>query len=1040
MKTILTTICIIFFSKFGFGQWEHLDGPYGGTVYDLHIFETGEIWAATDGGVFSSQDSGATWERKNFVPLDQAVTNLIVDDDEIILVTAYFASLFPDDIFLEWRWHNDLMRSSDMGASWEKHFLYTTNRQDISAIPLYKIQNTLFLANFWQISKSIDYGKSWTAIDTGGGTIRATKFYEDEIVYQSFGSIFHSTDLGETWDTISTVDSWYDLIYFEKETLITYNSVNNTFRTSTDFGGSWEDYTISDDLWFENVVRGTSGKLYALGYETYVSENEGKTWELFTNGFREYPSSLKEISPQEILVSTYEGIFKTNDGGDNWSISNNGLLATEVEYLFDLSEERMIASTYNRVTFFSNDAGNNWEQIEELPPVTAAIGKNDSIFLVTVSGLFLSTDELQTIDTLSWRNFLFGKDIDIYNNRIYICEEERVRFTEDLGQTWKTVYHSSGNSNKPNSIEIVGDVFFLTTSGSILKSIDEGVTWKTISESGVSRKRFYQFDSTLVTSSHISNDFGTSWKRFFPKLSPATPESYPLIAPSGFIGKKNLLFANVPHNGFYFSKDFGRSWFPFNDGLENFRARSVLLVGNTLYGGTTNGGIWKRPIEINTVQGNVFYDENANGIFDSNESPVSTTILQTNDERTAVSTDKNGHFQIYPNQKGDTVFVKTKLSGAKIIPPYFVVKNETDSIDFAVTFPELINDLSLSVNAFNSFSPRRTNRIVLTVSNNGNTTLEPKVTFEIDSDITIERPLTFPIESPTDSSRIWNLPPLSPGEQVNIHVLVTLPSFSTWPDFPISAKVESAQIDQTPFDNLYDTLIPSSSFSHTSMSVDRFSLTTNEVATGVPLTYTVNFKNDNDTLVKDLTIISVPSLELDISTFKILGASHPVDWKIIEEGRSIEFSFKNIRLTTDWSEEFNNTGFLVFSIEPQRDLTAEKIISNKGSICLGNSSPEILSASTNINEVVSVFEIKKSTQQLKIYPNPATNHFILEKPFRELFSGILRIFDLSGKQIRKEKIEKTTLYQVNSEGIPKGVCFLQLTENEQVTTGKLFLE
>jgi len=89
---------------------------------------------------------------------------------------------------------------------------------------------------------------------------------------------------------------------------------------------------------------------------------------------------------------------------------------------------------------------------------------------------------------------------------------------------------------------------------------------------------------------------------------------------------------------------------------------------------------------------------------------------------------------------------------------------------------------------------------------------------------------------------------------------------------------------------------------------------------------------------------------------------------------------------------------------------------------------------------VSNKELPSFSNEITIYPNPAADFFTLEKPSRKNISGILQIFDLNGRKIRAEKIEKTNSYQVDLKNISKGIYFLQLTESEQVTTGKLILE
>lgn len=79
---------------------------------------------------------------------------------------------------------------------------------------------------------------------------------------------------------------------------------------------------------------------------------------------------------------------------------------------------------------------------------------------------------------------------------------------------------------------------------------------------------------------------------------------------------------------------------------------------------------------------------------------------------------------------------------------------------------------------------------------------------------------------------------------------------------------------------------------------------------------------------------------------------------------------------------------------------------------------------------------KQQMSSLKIYPNPASDHIILELPESgSNMNGIITIFGMSGQVLIQQKA-KDSMSEINISSLPKGIYFVKLTTEEKINFGK----
>ncbi|MDZ7742264.1 MAG: T9SS type A sorting domain-containing protein [Bacteroidota bacterium] len=77
------------------------------------------------------------------------------------------------------------------------------------------------------------------------------------------------------------------------------------------------------------------------------------------------------------------------------------------------------------------------------------------------------------------------------------------------------------------------------------------------------------------------------------------------------------------------------------------------------------------------------------------------------------------------------------------------------------------------------------------------------------------------------------------------------------------------------------------------------------------------------------------------------------------------------------------------------------------------------------------------TERLSIYPNPANDMISFEGEFEE--SGVLRIYDIYGRLIRKEVIGSLKNTTISVHDLPRGVIIFEFTSGSKRFVSKVSL-
>ena len=345
---------------------------------------------ATGDGIFKSTGGGDTWTK---LPVNVSYSwpsgNYIAIDPSNTL-NIYSVS------------YQSVHKSTDGGDTWTESQVTPHHVNTIVIDPFN--ETTLYAGTDTEgVFKSTDSGQNWTAVNNG---IQALNFPHShshsltidqsnpQIIYAgSINGGLKSTNKGLSWGSLN-LNEW------QVGTLATHASdpgavyaFNHNLWKSTDYGVTWMQLTGSGDICCfgdgDFVIASSSPSTFYLAglwsgstpNGIYKSTDSGSTWMLMNNGLTNETIRTLAVHPTNVDIvfagtmgdwpidpAVDYGLFKTTDGGVNWSHINCGLpevlhINQIAIYPGDPNFIYMASEGENSGVYRSDDGGNCWWKI-----------------------------------------------------------------------------------------------------------------------------------------------------------------------------------------------------------------------------------------------------------------------------------------------------------------------------------------------------------------------------------------------------------------------------------------------------------------------------------------------------------------------------------------------------------------------------------------------------------------------------------------------------------------------------------------------------
>jgi ligand-binding sensor domain-containing protein len=569
------------------GQWvEKNNGLYGGRVSAL-VADGSNLFAGTNGGgVFLSNNNGASWTAVN-----TGLTNLYV----------YSLAVSGSNLFAGT--NSGVFLSTNNGTSWTA---VNTGLTSLNISSLTVSGSNLFAGTTGGgVFLSTNNGASWAAVNTGltfpfvgSLTVSGSNLFAGT----SGGGVFLSTDNGASWKAVNTGLTLQNVYSFtvSGSNLFAGTAGGGVFLSANN-GASWTAVNTGLTNQFVSSLTVSGSNLFAgTNAGVFVSTNNGASWTVVNTGLptNTYVTSLM-ASGSNLFAGTGGGVFLSSNNGASWTAINTGLTSLSVNSL-TVSGSNLFAGIFDGGVFLSTNNGTSWTAVN-----TGLTNQNVRSFTVSGSNLFAGTDGsgifLSANNGASWTAVntgltnLYVRSLTVSGSNLFAgIDGGGVFLSTNNGTSWTPVNTGLPSNTYVSSLMASGSNLFAGTNGGVFLSTNNGASWTAVN-TGLTKLDVRSlavngnnlFAGTWNGGVFLSTNNGASWTAVNTGLTG-------LYVYSLTVGGSNL-FA-VSNGGVFLTTNNGASWTSVNTGLTSLSVWSLTATGSSLFAGTLGSGVWSRPL------------------------------------------------------------------------------------------------------------------------------------------------------------------------------------------------------------------------------------------------------------------------------------------------------------------------------------------------------------------------------------------------------------------------------------------------------------
>ncbi|MFI5218750.1 MAG: T9SS type A sorting domain-containing protein [Bacteroidia bacterium] len=1053
-KMFFTAIIILFNTYLLTGQWTQSDEPQGGMCWSIEQVGN-EIWTGYNYGVYVSTNDGATWTHHPTIY--SPTMDIHAFGDTIILLQQGYTAPF--------NYRMETVTSFDGGLTWGNPVTAETDNSYYlwGERKIYVNDSALIMSsNSETYYSSVDFGQSWDSIFLPGMWHQITAIGKNFITCYGSDTIssvnYYSDDGGNTWNFLDSnyvsgnaliIDSTF---YFSTGYTDSASQWHYFIARTSDFGLTWD--TLAFDLhtapgqlqFFNNKINYTFYYTNPINPVAFESTDGGNTWN---------PSSVPvELfwvdEDRSILLSNWEwllnmgtsGLYRYNDVTGVYYHTETGIKAHGVVFL--RANNGALFATADGKTYTSYDAGATYSPVPSFVAAANFSFKGDTIVGFTTSTNYnqkisVSYDNGHTWDSIVpvspyWNNPFYILQSE---GKIYIHNNYYVSVSNDWGQTWDSLSMTLDSvcgpfqySTRIKAMAVCNkELFIVDQNNRVIAKLDtvtQSWKWKTcITPFAVSTVLLVPLGTKILYSSAlqflVSADSGNTW------YTPAR-NGYPTGQQIRSITEIDGVWFSPCLGDIYYSFDSGDNWQQLATNFDMMVSTgpegSITSLNEILYAGGNN--VWRNNDTLQLISGNVFFDDNNNGIKDTGEEGISGIVLHTYPNNIAFNTDSLGNYAFLTAAVGDTLQPSVPTNFCSVNPPYYLTNGAASNADFGIYFFPGIQDLAVDITNRCPFRPGFNTLIDVSVSNYGTVEIPSQLEVVLDTSLLFINASVSPVQINGDTL-IFAIDTLRLLESEIITIETETP-FTVPLATPIvcSAAIFPLTNDTVPVNNYSEfstTVIGSFDPNDKSALAGQY-FTPTQVQNGEEMVYTIRFQNTGGIPADNIHITDSLSYFFDISSFRVISSSHAMYFTV--EGNGIlNFYFDNIFLPPAITDEPGSHGFVKFALKCKPSASLGDAIDNTAYIYFDFNPPiETNTVTTIIAEPpfnLHTEEIINITN-VTVYPNPANN--ILNGTFDsdKIKSFTLIIYNPVGEVISTSELEGSS-FKINVSGFRTGLYY-----------------
>ncbi|MCI1188340.1 T9SS type A sorting domain-containing protein [Hymenobacter sp. DH14] len=447
----------------------------------------------------------------------------------------------------------------------------------------------------------------------------------------------------------------------------------------------------------------------------------------------------------------------------------------------------------------------------------------------------------------------------------------------------------------------------------------------------------------------------------------------------------------------------------------------------------------------NTLRGQVYVDQNANGQRDAGEGLFPrqlTTVLTQGGSTTYTAVGINGSLQAYADAGAYTL-------GLTDLPQHYAVSQPLSSIysgTFSGTNQLLLNqdfgiaptvnqtDLRLVLTPYSAARAGLTTRYRLKLENVGTSPL-PAGTATLTLDAQMQYVSSTPAGAVAGRVVSLNYAALPPFGSTTYDVLFSLPT-----NTPLGAALSTTAAapvagDVAPADNaatLAQTVV--GPYDPNSIEVNYQRLTPAQVAAKQPLDYTIHFQNLGSAPAQNVILSDTLDFrKLNPTTLMLVAQSHNCSWSLTSIGPNtglLTVQFLGINLPEQNADVIRSMGFVRFRVQPRPTLAVGEIIPNRASIVFDYNAGIRTNTATTTVFVATAALASHTAPAWEAYPNPATDVLNIAAALPTAGPVRVELFDGLGRAVRRQTLAAPAgllRQQLDLRGLAPGLYVLRLT-------------